>query len=206
MSDYPALSNGGEITTTGGSSGKKKFKITMNAPVTLVFTGLCLIATILIILFGDPMLVVFSCYRASLLSPLTYLRFFTHALGHSGWAHFMGNMAYILLLGPLLEEKYGSACMIEIIGLTALATGLINFIFFPDIAILGASGVVFAFILLSSITSFKKGEIPITFILVAIIYLGGQIYDGMFANDNISNMSHIIGGIVGAFCGFFLKD
>ena len=205
MSDYPAISGEGAVST-GGSSGKKKLKITMNAPVTLIFAGLCLIATILITLFGDPMLRFFSCYRASLLSPLTYLRFFTHALGHSGWSHFMGNMAYILLLGPLLEEKYGSARMIEIIGLTALATGLISFIFFPDVAILGASGVVFAFILLSSITSFKKGEIPITFILVAVIYLGGQIYDGMFANDNISNMSHIIGGIVGAFCGFFLKD
>ena len=183
---------------------EKKFKITLNAPVTLVFAVMCLIATILITIFGDSMLTVFSCYRTDM-SFMTIVRFFTHALGHSGWSHFIGNMAYILLLGPLLEEKYGSACMIEIMALTALFTGLVNFLIFPDIAILGASGIVFAFILLSSITGFKKGEIPLTFILVAVIYIGGQIYDGIALNDNISNMSHIIGGIVGAFCGFLLQ-
>ena len=205
MSDNPMITTD-TSTDAGNQKKQKKFRITMNAPVTLVFAGACLIATLLISVFDEPMLQFFSCYRASLASPLTYIRFFTHALGHSGWAHFIGNMAYILLLGPLLEEKYGSGCMVEIIGLTAVATGLINFICFPDVAILGASGVVFAMLLLSSITSFKKGEIPITFILVAVIYIGGQIYEGIFLNDNISNMSHIIGGIVGAFCGFLLNN
>ena len=64
---------------------------------------------------------------------------------------------------------------------------------------------VFAFILLSSVTSFKEGEIPLTFILVAVIYLGQQIFEGIFAQDNISNMAHIIGGIVGAVMGFLLQ-
>ena len=66
---------------------------------------------------------------------------------------------------------------------------------------------VFAFILLSSFTRFKEGEIPLTFILVAIIFLGQQVYYGMFMQDNISNLSHIIGGIMGAVFGFvFMKN
>ena len=69
----------------------------------------------------------------------------------------------------------------------------------------GASGVVFAFILMTSFTSFKKGEIPITFILVAIVYLGQQVYDGLFVKDNISNMAHIVGGIVGAISGYMMR-
>ena len=43
-----------------------------------------------------------------------------------------------------------------------------------------ASGLVFAFILLNSFTSFKEGEIPLTCILVAFIFIGQQIYDGIF--------------------------
>ena len=50
----------------------------------------------------------FSSYRSSLLSPLTYIRLFTHILGHSNWQHFMNNFLYILLIGPMIEEKYGS--------------------------------------------------------------------------------------------------
>ena len=71
--------------------------------------------------------------------------------------------------------------------------------------LLGASGVVFALILLSSFTCVREGEIPLTFILVAIIYIGQQIYEGLFIQDNISNLTHILGGLVGAVLGFVMN-
>ena len=114
-------------------------------------------------------------------------------------------MAYILLLGPMLEEKYGSARILQIVAITAVVTGIVNYVFFWNVALCGASGVCFAFILLSSFTRFKEGEIPLTFILVAIIYLGQQVYDGIVLKDNISNMAHIFGGIVGGIIGFSLN-
>lgn len=145
---------------------------------------------------------VFSVYRSSLASPLTYVRFFGHICGHASWSHFLGNITMLLVVGPMLEEKYGSGNMLIVIAVTALITGLANFIFFPGIQLLGASGVVFAFILLSSFTSFREGEIPITFILVAVIYIGGQVYDGIFVQDNVSNLTHILGGGVGSVLGY----
>ena len=111
----------------------------------------------------------------------------------------------ILVVGPLLEEKYGSANILFIILATALITGIVHITFFPYVRLLGASGVVFAFILLSSITSFGEGKIPLTFILVALLYIGEQIYDGIFINDNISNLTHIIGGIVGSSLGYIMN-
>ena len=105
----------------------------------------------------------------------------------------------------MLEEKYGSKRLIQIILITALVTGVVNYVLFWNVALCGASGVVFAFILLTSFTSFKEGEIPLTFILVAIIFLGQQIYDGLFLQDDISNLSHIIGGIIGAVVGYRLN-
>ena len=180
-------------------------KIKFNSPLILGFVFLSLVAMILNILTaGASNRLVFMTYRSSLANPLTYVRFFGHVLGHAGWQHYIGNMTYILLLGPMLEEKYGAKKLLGVIALTALITGLVNFIFFPRVAICGASGVVFAFILMTSFTSFKKGEIPITFILVAIVYLGQQVYDGLFVQDNISNMAHIVGGIGGAVSGYIM--
>ena len=184
----------------------KNFKITMNAPVTIGFAALCFLALILnFITAGKSNQLLFMTYRSSLANPLTYIRLFTHVLGHSSWQHFIGNMGYILLLGPMLEEKYGSRNMILVIAIAALATGLVNFIFFRNVALCGASGVVFAFILLTSFTSFNAGEIPITVILVAVIFIGQQVLEGLFVQNNVSNLSHIIGGIVGAVIGYNLN-
>jgi GlpG protein len=112
---------------------------------------------------------------------------------------------YILLLGPMLEEKYGSVNIIELIAVTAVITGLLNYFLFPGVALCGASGVVFAFILMTSFTNFNEGEIPLTVILVAIVFLGQQLYEGVFLQDNVSNLSHIAGGLVGAFVGYHLN-
>lgn len=182
---------------------KKKLKISFNSPVVLGFVAASFLAMVINYLTdGKSNQFLFMTYHSPLQSPLTYLRFFTHVLGHAGWEHFIGNMMYLLLLGPLLEEKYGSLKVLEIIAVTGLVTGIFNYIFFWKIALCGASGVVFAFILLSSLTSFKEGEIPVTFILVAVIFLGQQVYEGIFVRDHVSNMAHILGGIVGAAYGF----
>nr|WP_296964951.1 rhomboid family intramembrane serine protease [uncultured Mediterraneibacter sp.] len=184
----------------------RKLKITFNAPVVLTFVVICFIATILgIITQGRSTQAVFMTYHSSLKNPMTYIRFITHVFGHSGWGHFIENASYLLLLGPMLEEKYGSDRIIIVIAITALATGLINYIFFGNVALCGASGVVFAFIVLASFTGFKAGEIPLTFILVVIIFIGQQVYEGIAIQDNISNMAHIVGGIIGACVGYGLN-
>lgn len=183
-----------------------KYKVTFNAPVTLIFGAICVVALLLsLVTAGKTNDAIFMTYHSGLANPMTWLRFFTHVFGHSGWAHLIGNMSYILLLGPLLEEKYGSGVLVGVIALTAFVTGIVNYIFFPNAGLLGASGVVFAFILLSSVTSFKDGEIPLTFILVAVIYIGQQIFDGIFVKDNVANFAHILGGIIGAIMGFVLQ-
>ncbi len=185
---------------------KHKYIITLNAIAVLSFVFLCFVATILgVVTKGKLTSLLFMTYHSSLLSPLTYLRFFTHVLGHGGWEHFLGNASYLLILGPMLEEKHGSKTIVEIIIITALITGIVNYIFFPRVALCGASGVVFAFIILASFTGFHEGEIPLTFILVAIIYVGQQIVQGITVHDNISNMAHIVGGAVGALTGFVLN-
>lgn len=184
-----------------------KRKVSFNSPVILIFTIICFVSLILnIITRGLSNELLFSVYHSSLLSPLTYFRFIGHVFGHASWDHFIGNITLLLVIGPLLEEKYGSLNILLVTLITAIVTGIVNYIFFPNVMLLGASGVVFAMILLSSFTRIKEGEIPLTLILVAIIYIGGEVYDGIFVRDNIANLTHIIGGIVGATAGYIMNN
>ncbi|MCR5676120.1 MAG: rhomboid family intramembrane serine protease [Lachnospiraceae bacterium] len=184
----------------------KKFRITFNAPVTLGFVFISFAVMLLgVITHGTVTNLLFVTWHSPLTSPLTYLRLFTYVLGHNSWQHYIGNMAYMLLLGPMLEEKYGSKKILGIMVITAAVTSLFNYIFFWDVALCGASGIVFAFILLTSFTSFKEGEIPLTFILVFVFFIGKQIYEGIFVDDTVSNLSHIIGGLIGAVVGYRLN-
>lgn len=181
-------------------------KITYNSPVVLTFTFVSFAVLILGFATGGASnALLFSVYRAPLLDPLTFLRFFGHVLGHSGWEHYIGNISLILVIGPMLEEKYGSRSLLTGILLTAFISGLVQFIFFPGTALLGASGIVFMMIILSSLGSFTKDTIPLTLILVAVFYIGGEIINGIFFSDNISQLTHIIGGVCGGLFGYAMK-
>ena len=118
----------------------------------------------------------FSSYKSSMLNPLTYVRLVTHIFGHANWQHFMNNFLYILLIGPMIEEKYGSYKLMIMILVTAIITGILNSIF-SNKRILGASGIVFMLITLSSFVNIESGKIPVTLILICILYLRSVSYE-----------------------------
>lgn len=143
----------------------------------------------------------FAVYRSSLTDPFTYVRLFGHVLGHADFAHFFSNMTLFLVIGPPLEEKLGSKQFLYAILVTALVTGLVHILVSGNTALLGASGIVFMMIVLSSITGAKNGGIPLTLILVCIIYLGGEVWSGITSSDAISQLAHITGGLCGIGLG-----
>ncbi len=133
-------------------------------------------------------------------SPASWFRLVSHVLGHKDMAHLAANFSMILLIGPILEEKYGSKSLLMMILITALVTGLLNTFFFNS-GLMGASGLVFMMILLGSFANHRPGEIPLTFILVVVLYLSGEVV-AAFKNDNISQFAHILGGLFGTLFGF----
>ena len=175
-----------------------------NSPVVLTFFFISFFVLILNkITKGISNTVLFSTYRSSVFSPLTYIRLFTHCLGHMNWSHFMNNFLYILLIGPILEEKYGSLNILIMILITALVTGIINSII-GKYQLLGSSGMVVMFIILSSLVNLQSGKIPITLILIFIFYIANEIIAGIFKKDNVSHLGHIIGAICGCIYGFYI--
>lgn len=177
-------------------------KIHYNSPVILTYAAVCVILLAVNFLTGGWLnrTLLVSYGHASLLDPLTYLRAFTHVLGHADWSHLFNNMILFMLVGPIVEERYGSSNLVIMIACNALVTSIINGIFFSS-GIIGASGVVFMLIILSAFTGMQKDKIPLTLIIVAVMYLGQEIVNALAAQDNISQMAHIVGGVVGLVFG-----
>ncbi|TAG02140.1 MAG: rhomboid family intramembrane serine protease [Cytophagia bacterium] len=199
-------------------------RITYNSPVVLTYTLICTVIILLDTPFSSStavngkvvqgageicknffMVYPFGSPFMELTNPLAYFRLFSHALGHAGWEHLVGNFTFILLLGPILEEKYGSKMVTTMIFITALTTGILNAFFFQS-GLLGASGIVFMMILLVSFTNAKRGTIPLTFILIAVLFLGKEIYSAVFVNNQTSEFAHIIGGLFGGFFGYMVNN
>ena len=175
-----------------------------NSPVVLTFFFISFIVLIIDLLTkGASNKLLFSNYRSSILNPLTYIRLFTHCLGHLNWSHFMNNFLYILLIGPMIEEKYGSINLLIMILITSGVTSIINSLIGKH-RLLGASGIVFMLIILSSLVNLKSGMIPITLILIFIFYIANEIFAGIFKKDNVSHLGHIIGAICGCIYGFYI--
>ena len=128
----------------------------------------------------------FCVYRSSWRDPLGYIRLF----------------GLLLVVGPPMEEKYGSIPLLKGILFTALVTGVLQCILFPHTGLLGASGIVFMLIMLSSLAGFSGG-IPVTMLLVAALYFGQQVYDIIFVHDNVANFMHIVGGLCGTAFGYY---
>jgi len=175
--------------------------IKFNSPVILGFALLCTAVYVVDMILLGAIMPFFTVYNAvEWTNPFSIATLVTHAAGHGSLEHLMGNMTFILLLGPIIEEKYGSANTLKMILITALVTGLVN-IFFFNTGLLGASGIVFMFILLVSFTNVGGRQIPVTFILVAILFIGKEVLNGLQTNQ-ISEAAHIIGGICGSVFGF----
>ncbi len=179
-------------------------RIKYNAPLTLTFA---LIATLLVLidqLSGAHLISTYfmvpgkGMFNTS--DWVDWMTLVTHPLGHSSWDHLLGNMALLLLLGPILEEKYGSLTLFFMIITTALVTGILNAFLFPT-ALLGASGIVFMMILLTSFTNNRNGDIPLSFLLILVLYLAVEVINA-FRYDDISQFAHIAGGICGSLFGF----
>ena len=165
---------------------KRSITILYNSPVILTFALLSLLALGLGKLTdGWTTQNLFCVYRASLTDWLTYPRFFLHVLGHPDFAAYCSNIVILLVVGPMAEERFGGKRILLAIALTALVTGLVLWFFFPNGALMGASG-----------------TIPLTLILVLILYLGGEIFQAVTGSAGLAQLTHIAGGVLGMIFGF----
>ncbi len=177
------------------------WRVKYNAKFTLTFCLLSLAVLLLNMLTGGLINNFFGL--SSSLNIIEFYQLISYTLCHADFQHFIGNILLLLMLGPILEEKYGTKLLTLMTLFTAFVTGLLNVLLF-DSGIIGASGIVFMFIVLSSVVNMKQKEIPLTFIFIVLIYIGGEVLNS-FNADNISQFAHILGGIIGGGLGFLFS-
>ena len=175
-----------------------------NSKVILTYLFLSLGACFLnFITHGKSNKLLFTSYRSSIFNPLTYIRLFTHSIGHKDLNHLIHNFLFILLVGPMIEEKYGSINLIVMFLLTSLVIGLFNSIF-SNYVITGASGNVYMLIVLSSFSNITEGKIPLTLVLILIFYVISELRDSIIDNkSNIYHGGHLLGALCGIAFGFY---
>lgn len=174
-----------------------------NSVVILTYFFLCFIIMLLDRLFkGKVVHKFFSIAKKdSWLNPITYFKLFSHSLGHADWNHLYNNFVKILLIGPMIEEKYGSINLLIMMLITSLVIGVIYKIFNLG-RVRGASGVLYMLIILSSFVNIEGGKIPITLALIIIFFVADDVIKFIKKkDDNISHIGHLTGAICGVVFG-----
>jgi rhomboid protease GluP len=176
-----------------------------NAPVTFSFALICVLVMLL-----DQY--VFPGFVATYLSapgadfnpsqPAHYFAVLLYVFGHESWTHLWNNFLFLLLLGPILEEKYTPKPLLMMLFSTALVTGIFN-ILLKQPPLVGASSLVFMMIMLVSFARTKAGDVPVSFLLIFVLFLLAELTRGaQNTNPAVSNMAHILGGVCGTIFGF----
>jgi membrane associated rhomboid family serine protease len=190
---------------------KNRLHLSYNAPVTLTFSIICTLVLVICLYLPVKVFPAFftapSCQGTPTAfnwkSPFDYMRLFLYVFGHADWNHLLSNLSFIMLLGPLMEERYGSGMLFLMFLMTTFITGAINATCIPT-PMHGASGIVFMLILLASFTTINRNEIPLSFIAVLAIYLGRELYAAPHT-QNIATIAHIAGGLCGSLFGFLVS-
>ena len=178
---------------------KKKFKINLkvsyDAPVTLTFVFVCAIIFLLNMFLaksgkslGLEKVFASPTGQAGVLpfipgAPVSYVRLLFYIFGadfagilaglSSGAASiFFTSLILILLLGPAMEERYGSVIIGIMMFVSALFSGVLNACF-CETSLVGAAPVVFMMIFLNAFMAFSKKKIEVSFtaVMVAVVIL-----------------------------------
>lgn len=177
--------------------------IQYNSIVTLSYFFLCLVIQILNSLTNGKLTSNYlTCYRRRPTDPRFYTGVITHAVSHFDWDHLINNMTLLLLIGPAVEERYGSINLLIMFVINAIVVGYINMIITTKSSIAGASSNTSMLIVLASFASAEQGKIPLTVILIFLIYLFREI-KRIIKKDGAYHTGHILGYFVGLIFGFY---
>lgn len=200
---------------------KKKFKLNLkvsyDAPVTLTFVIVSVVFFLLnsfVIKNGALEKILASpTTQAGALpfivkQPVSYLRLLLYIFGAGQAAGVMGgtsagavlitNLILIMLLGPAMEERYGSVIIGIMIFVSALFSGVLNACFCAE-SLVGAVPLVCMMIFLNAFMSFSKKTFPLSFAAVVVLFVFLEIFSGAGA---VKIIICIAGGLCGSLFAF----
>lgn len=200
-------------------SKKNTPKLTFNFPVTVTFV---IVATVLflfdIFVFkGKIYSSILTCQGSKqaaiafdFKSATDWTSLLLFVFGNSKWELFFTNQIIILLLGQILEERYGSVMLALMMFISILVSGVLTACI-STVPLSGAGCVIFMMAVLVSLTELTKKRIPLSCVLVFVLFLSFEIYKNIngVSGSNILQKTcgviiEMIGGICGSIFGFLV--
>jgi membrane associated rhomboid family serine protease len=127
--------------------------------------------------------------------PLSYLRLILYVFGFANPQLLLIDLILIMLLGPSIEERYGSIVIGIMMAVSALFAGVLNACFCKT-SLRGASCIIFMLIFLNSFMSLSKKKIPLSFIFVIALYIAREFFE-----KSSSGLVGILICLAGGLCG-----
>lgn len=190
---------------------KKRFslKFSYDAPVTITM------ALLLLVLFMIDSLIIKSPVIAKFLmapttasgtvpfafsSPKALLGVLLHIFSYTDLSQLLCDVVFLLLLGPFMEERYGSVIIGIMIFVASLFSGVLNACFCKA-PVSGAACVVFMLILLDFLMSLSKKKIAAASLFALIIFVV-RLATAKSENGFVDVVIVMAGGLCGSLFAF----
>lgn len=190
---------------------KKKFKFNFvfDSPVTISFSLLSVLLFVLncLPIKGTPDIKILSSpttsagpipFMATQIS--SYLRLFLYAFGSQNFVGLLSNLLFLLMLGPVMEERYGSLVIGIMMAVSVLFSGVLNTCF-CETSLQGCMPIIFMMIFLNSFMSFSKKKIPVSFFVIFVFYIVREV-SGKTFSEIVGLIICITGGLCGSLFAF----
>lgn len=190
---------------------KKKFKFNFvfDSPVTISFSLLSVLLFVLNCLaFKGTLDVKILSSPTTSAGPIpfmatqisSYLRLFLYAFGSQNFVGLLSNLLFLLMLGPVMEERYGSLVIGIMMAVSVLFSGVLNTCF-CETSLQGCMPIIFMMIFLNSFMSFSKKKIPVSFLVIFVFYIAREVFGKTFS-EIVGLIICITGGLCGSLFAF----
>lgn len=149
---------------------------------------------------------IFSLIPSYILYRHYYWQFLTYMFTHATVSHFIFNMLSLYIFGTAVERRIGSREFLLYYLLTGVLSGVASYAMFylanTNTVLLGASGAIYALLMLFSVlyprsVIYVFGLIPVQAPLLIILYFIIELISGLTAHDGVAHMTHLSGLIFG---------
>lgn len=136
-------------------------------------------------------------------------KFFTSFLGHGGLEHLLNNLFFLGLFGSIYEKLSSGKTFLLTFLVSAVFANLTAFIFFPETAIIGASGGAFG--VLAALAVYQPRRIglalgvPMPMWATLLVYTLIQFAGLTATGGSTAFEAHIFGMLAGAPVGYRLR-
>ncbi len=133
-----------------------------------------------------------------------FWQFISYMFAHGSVSHIISNMLGLFFFGVALERAIGSKEFILFYMLAGIFSGIFSFIIYLithqyDVYLLGASGAVYAVLLLFAVAFPRSkiylwGLLPVPAPILVLAYAAIEIYSEFFSRDSsIAHLTHLFG-------------